>query len=349
MPHHARQINGQGQLLSRSRYSEGVTRKASPAAAVRRQADRFRALRNEPAARRELALQVIATEANPELLLSALNALGEDVRHQDHDPLRDLYAWLEQDYRRRDPGGILRVEVLRLLWHLRSRDDLELALAASTRVEVSLNGRGETLRAAGLALLGVLDPDAAAHRAAAMLAAVDAHPMNAEPALTAARLLGSLGQTVALVAHVLRPPRAEPAEVTAECLRGLTGQPIRHVQPVLDFYAGAEDDAVLLGLADLVVSLEAGDAVNAAVRGMLANAATPEAYEFLVAAIVASRRMDLIDVLIETLPREVLLPRLQVARRALELAPGTTEVHQAIEALDVRLGLNRLSPDRARE
>lgn len=311
--------------------------------------DRFRALRNDPDAARALAREILAQEGNAELLLAALNALGEDLRFEDHDTLRDLYAWLEQDYRRRDPGAIVRVEVLRLLWHLCSRDDLDLAEAASARVEVSLNGRGETLRAAGLALLGVLDPDAAAHRAAAMLAAVDADPMSAEPALTAARLLGSLGQTVALVAHVLRPPRAEPAEVTAECLRGLAGQPIRHIQPVLDAYAGAEDDVVLLGLADLVVSLEAGEAVHAAVRGMLAGAATPEAYEFLVTAIVASRRVDLVAVLIETLSREVLLPRLQAARRALELAPRTTGVLDAIEALDVRLGVSRLSPDRARE
>lgn len=326
----------------------GVTRKASPAAGLRRQVDRFRALRNDPAASGELAREVLATEGNIELLLTALNALGDRVRFEDHDVLRDLYAWLEQDHRRRDPGGLARVEVLRALWHLRARDDIELADAASTRLELSLNGRGENIRAAGLALLGVLDPDAAAHRAAAILASLDAHPMNAEPALTAARLLGSLGQTVALVVHVLRPPRAEPAEVTAECLRGLAGQPIRYIQPVLDFYAVAEDDVVLLGLADLVVSLEAGEVVNAAIRGMLASGATPEAYEFLVTAIVASRRVDLIAVLIETLPREVLLPRLQVARRALELAPRTTGVDEAIEALDVRLGASPGSPDRAR-
>lgn len=326
-----------------------MTRKPSPSAALRRQLDRFRALRGDPAASRALAREILAAEANAELLLAALNALAGEVRFEDHDLLRDLYAWLEQDFRRRDPGGTIRVEVLRLLWRLRSREDLDLAEAASSRVEVTLNGRGEMLRAAGLALLGVLDPDAAAYRAAAILAAVDAHPMNAEPALTAARLLGSLGHTVALTAHVLRPPRAEPAEVTAECLRGLAGQPVRHIRPVLDLYASAEDDVILLGLADLVVSLEAGEAVDATVRRMLAGAATPEGYEFLVTAIVASRRADLVAVLLDSLPREVLEPRLRSARGALELAPPAPEVLAAIRALDVRLGATRGSPDRARE
>jgi hypothetical protein len=326
-----------------------VNRRASSSAVLRRHVDRFRALCGDPAASQALAREILAAEANAELLLAALNALAGDVRFEDHDLLRNLYAWLEHDFRRRDPGGTIRVEVLRLLWHLRSREDLDLAEAASSRVEVTVNGRGEMLRAAGLALMGVLDPDAAAYRAAAILAAVDAHPMNAEPALTAARLLGALGQTVALTAHVLRPPRSEPAEVTAECLRGLAGQPVRHILPVLELYAGAEDDVILLGLADLVVSLEAGETVDATVRRMLAGTATPEGYEFLVTAIVASRRADLIAVLLGTLPGEVLEPRLRAARRALGLAPAAPEVLAAIGALDVRLGVTRGSPDRARE
>jgi hypothetical protein len=317
---------------------------------VRRKLDRFRALRGDPAARRELARAILADEATAELLIAALQALGEEVRIEDHRLLHDLHAWLEEDFRRRDPGGMVRIEVLRVLWHLRMRDDLELARSAAERVERSLNGNGEVIRAAGLALLGVLDPEAAAFRAAAMLARVDAHPMNAEPALTAARLLGSLGHSVALATHVLRPPRSEPPEVTAECIRGLAGLPVSHIQPVLDAFADSSDEVVLLGLGDLVVSLEPGDAVTAAVRGMLLGAGSPEVYGFLVTAIVASRRDDLIAVLIETLPHEMLQARLQLAHDALQLAPQTEGVREAVAALAGRLGsIAHLSPDRARE
>lgn len=327
-----------------------VKRRSAPSTEVRRKLDRFRALRNDPIAARDFAREILAEEANAELLVAALQALGEGARLDDHGLLHGLYAWLEEDFRRRDPGGLVRLEVLRVLWHLRARDDLEFAEAASTRVERSLNGNGEVIRAAGLALLGVLDPEAAAFRAAAMLARVDAHPMNAEPALTAARLLGSLGHSVALATHVLRPPRSEPPEVTAECIRGLAGLPVRHIQPVLDAFASSDDEVVLLGLGDLVVSLEPGEAVSAAVRGMLAGAGTPEVYGFLVTAIVASRRDDLVAVLLETLPDEMRQARLGLARDALELAPQTDAVREAVLSLDGRLGVTAdQNPDRARE
>jgi hypothetical protein len=325
-----------------------VKRRSAPSAEVRRKLDRFRALRNDPVAARDFAREILAEEANAELLVAALQALGEGARLDDHGLLRALYLWLEEDFRRRDPGGLVRVEVLRILWHLRARDDLEFAEAASTRVERSLNGNGEVIRAAGLALLGVLDPEAAAFRAAATLARVDAHPMNAEPALTAARLLGSLGHSVALATHVLRPPRSEPPEVTAECLRGLAGLPVRHIQPVLDAFASSDNEVLLLGLGDLVVSLEPGEAVAAAVRGMLTGAGAAEVYGFLVAAIVASRRDDLLAVLLETLPREMLQARLQLAHEALQLAPQTDEVRAVLTALAARLGPTASqSPDRA--
>ncbi len=327
-----------------------VKRRSAPSAEVRRKLDRFRALRNDPLAAHEFAREILAEEANAELLVAALKALGEGARLDDHGLLRGLYAWLEEDFRRRDPGGLVRVEVLRALWHLRARDDLEFAEAASTRAERSLNGNGEAIRAAGLALLGVLDPEAAAFRAAAMLARADAHPMNAEPGLTAARLLGSLGHSVALATHVLRPPRAEPPEVTAECIRGLAGLPVRHIQPVLDAFASSTGEVVLLGLGDLVVSLEPGEAVTTAVRGMLTGADTPEVYGFLVTAIVASRRDDLLVVLLETLPGEMLQARLQLARDALQLAPQTGAVLAALATLDGRLGTTAFrSPDRALE
>lgn len=327
-----------------------MKRGVSTSAEVRRKLDRFRALRNDPAARRELAREILDQEANAELLMAALQALGDQVRVEDHGVLCGLYSWLEEDFRRRDPGGMVRVEVLRVLWHLRLRDDLELAEAASTRVERSLNGNGEVIRAAGLALLGVLDPEVAAFRAAAMLARVDAHPMNAEPALTAARLLGSLGHSVALATHVLRPPRSEPSEVTAECIRGLSGLPVRHIQPVLDAFASSTDEVVLLGLGDLVVSLEPGEAVSAVVREMLTGADTPEVYGFLVTAIVASRRDDLLAELLGTLPGEVRQARLQLAHEALQLAPPTDEVQAALASLAGRLGpMASRSPDRARE
>ncbi len=119
---------------------------------------------------------------------------------------------------------------------------------------------------------------------------------------------------------------------------------------MLDAFASSDDEVVLLGLGDLVVSLEPGEAVSAAVRGMLTGAGTPEVYGFLVTAIVASRRDDLVAVLLETLPDEMRQARLGLARDALELAPQTDAVREAVLSLDGRLGVTAdQNPDRVRE
>ncbi|MCL4240477.1 MAG: hypothetical protein KJ048_03915, partial [Dehalococcoidia bacterium] len=109
-------------------------------------------------------------------------------------------------------------------------------------------------------------------------------------------------------------------------------------------------EVVLLGLGDLVVSLEPGEAVSAVVREMLTGADTPEVYGFLVTATVASRRDDLLAELLGTLPGEVRQARLQLAHEALQLAPPTDEVQAALASLAGRLGpMASRSPDRARE
>jgi len=326
-----------------------MARRFSTTAEVRRRMDRLHALRNDPPAVRDLAREILPGEANPDLILLALQALSDGASFSDREVLRDLYAWLEQDFSRRDTTGTLRVEVLRVLWHLRSREDLDIAEAAARRREPSMTESDRVIRAAGLALLGVLDPEAAAYRAATILALGDAAQMSGEPALTAARLLGLLGHSVALTAHLLNSPPGEPPEVTAECLRGLSGLPLPWVQPVLDLYVESSNSIVLLGLADLVVSLEPGKAINSAVRGMLANAPTPEVYGFLATAVVASRRSDLLAAMLESLPAEMLHARLRLAQEALQFAPQTPDVSTAMAALKSRLAASPQSPDRARE
>jgi len=314
-----------------------MARRFSTTAEVRRSMDRLHALRNDPPAVRDLAREILPGEANPDLLLLALQSLGDGASFSDREVLRELYSWLEQDFSRRDTTGTVRVEVLRVLWHLRSREDLDIAEAAARRSEPSMSESDRVIRAAGLALLGVLDPEAAAHRAATILALCDSAQMSGEPALTAARLLGSLGHTVALTAHLLNSPPGEPPEVTAECLRGLSGLPLPWIQPVLDLYVESPSSILLLGLADLIVSLEPGQAVDSTVRGMLANAPTPEVYGFLTTAIVASRRSDLLATLLRSLPTEMLHARLRLAHEALQFAPLTPGVSTAIAALQSRL------------
>ena len=324
-----------------------MKRVASSSSEVRRKTDRFRALRNDPSGTREFALGIIETEGNPELLAAALRALGDNVRPEDGVALRDLYHHFAEAGRKRDAGGQIRSAVLAALWHLHDRDDLPLALEASRHIEPSLNGDGEMIRAAGLALLGVLDPEIAAYRAIAMLGLNDASPMSGEPALTAARLLANLRQHEALAMYVLghapaadvfeslRSRRAPLPDVTAEALRGLSDVPAARLQPILGRFATAEDEVILLGLCDLLVSLDP-DPIALDLTEELLRTASEDLYAVLVTSIVASRRPELIALLLASLPREVRRPRLVLALEALHHAPQTPEVAAAMANLRER-------------
>lgn len=313
-----------------------MARKASTGSEARRRADRLRALRASPEQLREHVLAVLADEANPDILTAALGALGANVRPADGPLLRDTYGYFDEQGPRRDPGGGVRVEILRVLWHLRSRDDLDLALKAARTRERTLNGNGEMVRAAGLALLGALDPDAGAFEAALMLGTDEASPMNGEPLLTAVRLLANLGETRLLLFFVGAFWRAHP-EVRAEAIRSLAPVPISYLAPLLPKLMETDDDVVLLGVGDLVTELPSSPETSEAVRSLLRSRIGPEVYAFLTSAIVASRRQDLIGALLETLPAEMLQARLRAAVEALQLAPRTKEVEAALRQLAARL------------
>lgn len=318
-------------------------RRASSPADARRKVDRLRALRGDPQRLREFAGEILADEASPELVKLALLSLGENVRPADGPLIRDVYAYFDANGPKRDPTGPVRVEALRALWHLRSRDDLELARQASRRVEPGMNSNGEVIRAAGLALLGVLDPDAAAYAASWVLASRDAAEFSGEPALTAVRLLANLGELRLLLAFAVDPGAGMNGEVRAEAIRSLGPVPMEYLGPLFESLAVDEDEAVAVGLADLVIQLEPTGEVLKLVRTLLHDAPQPELYEFLVTSLVASRKNEFVAVLLETLPTEMSQKRLRAARDALALALPTPEVRAAITSLEERLA-RRSSP-----
>ncbi|MEO6398325.1 MAG: hypothetical protein ABIP13_07635, partial [Tepidiformaceae bacterium] len=231
-----------------------MKRVVSSSSEVRRKLDRIRALRGDGARLREFALEILPREGNPELLAAALRALSPAVRAEDHPTLIELYEHLESDAKRRDVGGTVRVEVLNALWHLRNKNDAELAQRAATTRELSLNGDGAMIRAAGLALLGVLDPSAANMVAAQMLGTGDADKFAAQPALTAASLLAAHGEFVALALYAQASVHTGPPEVVAECLRALSGVPASQLSHLLATVAISTDEVLLLGLCDFIVT-----------------------------------------------------------------------------------------------
>ncbi len=320
-----------------------MKRAVSTGTDARRRVDRLRAVRGDAELLREHVLGILTDEGSPDILRLALEALGEHARLADRPVLRGVYEYFDAEGPKRDPGGAVRVEVLKVLWHLRSQQDLALASHAARTVEPGLNSNAEMVRAAGLALLGAIDPETASLAAAQVLGSRDANPFSGEPSITAIRLLASLNERPAILLYALNPP-ATPGELKAEALRSLAGVPIRYIADLIAESAESEDEAVLVGLADLLAQLPPGPEVSNASEKLLRNAPQPEVYEFLVSSIVASRRADLLAVLLETLPREMSQKRLRAALSALQLAPKTPEVEAALVELAARLA--RQAPPR---
>lgn len=319
-----------------------MKRTVSTGTDARRRVDRLRALRGSPAALREHVLSILADEGSPDILRLALESLGELVQMSDRPELLSVFSYFSENGPKRDPVGTVRVEVLKALWHLRSRDDRELAAAAVRTFEPGFNSNGELIRAAGLAVMGAIDPETAALMAAQILGSGDANQFNGEPSLTAVRLLASLEERSALLLFALGPP-SQP-ELAAEALRSLAGIPMEFLAGLIQSASKSEDETILVGLADLIVQLPPAPETLAAARGLLRDAPLPELYEFFVSSVVASRRQDLLALVLEALPSEMSAKRLQGARNALELAPRSPELEQAITDLDARL--RKLEPPR---
>ena len=319
-------------------YSRAVKRAVAPSAEVRRRLDRIRALRGDEVRLRELALEILPNEGNPELLAAALRALTAGVRSEDHGVLIGLYEHLDGDGKRRDVGGAVRVEVLNVLWRLRNADDRDLAFHAATTREVSLMGNGAMIRAAGLALLGVLDPPAATMIAAEMLGSGDADRMTAQPALTAANLLAAEGEFAALALYAHAFMRSGPAEVVAECLRALVAVPASQLATLLKDFVESGDEVRLLGLCDFIVGHPPDPMTAGLALKVFGLREQDEIYAYLATATVASRREDLLAAFLTSLKTETDRPRLKIASQALELAAPSAAVSEARSALAKTLG-----------
>ena len=317
-----------------------MKRKTSTGTEARRRVDRLRALRGDPPALREHVLGILADEGSPDLLKLALEALGDQVRAEDGPLLRELYE--DFDSARRDPGGTVRVEVLKALWHLKDRNDIPLALRARNTSERTLQANGEMIRAAGLALLGALDPEQGAVEAVLVLGRDERDPLRSsseftgEPALTAVRLLANLDETNALLLYALQG-QAPTTDVLGEAIRGLVPLGPRVVEPLLEQLASSEDDGLLMAAFDVLVALPPGQGAERIAAKLLVSPTRGEVYAFLASAIVASRRTDLLDILLASLPNEMSQKRLRAAHEALELAPPSAEVAAALDELSKRL------------
>jgi hypothetical protein len=257
---------------------------------------RLRALADRPAERFALALQIVEKERNAEVVITALKVLQDAEDERARPALLARYEAVDRDGARRDPGGAVRVAVLRALQMVAWPDDAALFARAASTYEFRFGEVAGDLRAAGLLALSGVDTHLAGFHAVRLLHDAHTSPMSGEPAVTAARVLAGIGQPLPLYACVVReiarPPEREPdvpGEVLGECLRGLTSMPATLVPALVTRFRESRDEVILLGLFDLLLEHPARAEFAPTVREFLRTTALLDLYRSLVATLIAGR------------------------------------------------------------
>ena len=287
--------------------------------ATERQARRLHALRADPAAQLALAVELIGSSRDLEVVRPALGI----VEAQSDPALRPLlhrkYRWCAEQPSRRDSSGFIRASVVRALRPIGHPDDVPILDAAL--VTYQMQGLYELcaeLRAAALLNLNELTPELAAFHAARLLA----DPLtgfSGEPALSAAKLLGAQQDLPPLFAVAVWQ-QGRP-EVVAECLRQLTTMPASLLPLLVERYREVEDEQLLLGFYDLLLAHPARADWAAEIERFLRTTPLLDLYGLIVTQVVAARDEPLIA-RIRTLAAEERHPeKRELLRHALDLLP----------------------------
>lgn len=294
----------------------------------KRAVDTVAHLRNLPAGSPEYiecALRLVETATQPEALQEALDALAESDDPRLRPALLARYTSLAANGLRRDPGCFQRAALLRALRPLARKDDAALLEEAVRTTEFmppfAPPNRGDVaagLRSVALVALNEVDETLAGYHAVRLLVDQYTSPMSGEPAVTAARVLAAQGHVLPLYAYLLAPLPGG-AEVVAECLRGLGEMPASLLRPLLDRFAGSDDEIVLLGLFDLLLARDDSAAFADVVLDFVRTTRQYNVYRYVVSVIVARRRKDLIAELAALAGDESDRVKAEILREALAL------------------------------
>jgi hypothetical protein len=297
----------------------------APGTSSRRNVDRLRALARDPAAQSAFALEIIRTERQPWVLEAALDAIAAFPVAGAKEAVLDLYEWHRQDPKKRDPGGMVRAAALRALKPTFTTSDIPFLEEAILTVEPKLSLQDPLgpsgVQGAALIGLAMVDDRLATFHAVAALARYQAEAASAELGATAVRTLAALEQQALLYYLVADPVSEWHPSFLSEALKGLAGAPEPFVLEAVRMARASESDDVHLGLADLFVAHPGGGLVSP-LAAYLASGIAPEILRYLAASIVASRRPELLDLLVKSAADEVKEGRRGILRDALAYAPA---------------------------
>lgn len=273
----------------------------------------------------DCALRLVEVATHPEALQEALDALAESDDPRLRPALLARYTSLAANGPRRDPGCFQRAALLRALRPLARKDDAALLEEAVRTIECmppfAPPNRGDVaagLRSVALVALNEVDETLAGYHAVRLLMDQYTSPMSGEPAATAARVLAAQGHVLPLYEYLLAPLPGS-AEVVAECLRGLDEMPMSLLRPLIERFAASDDEIVLLGLFDLLLTRDDSAAFTDVVLDFVRTTRQYNVYRYVVSVIVARRRKDLIAELAALVGDEPDRVKAEILREALAL------------------------------
>jgi hypothetical protein len=150
--------------------------------------------RSDPDRAHAFALDLIARERAHRALEPALALVAEAARPESRPALRARYFDLAEHGDRYDQDCALRVLLVRALASIESRDDRDVCENAIATVQIRMGvDVAQNLRAEGLLLLALIEPELADFRAVELLADPHTSTFSGEPAVTAVRVLAKRG------------------------------------------------------------------------------------------------------------------------------------------------------------
>jgi hypothetical protein len=113
--------------------------------------------------------------------------------------------------------------------------------------------------------------------------------------------------------------------------------PASMLEPIAERWRESEHDVVRLGLFELLLGHACWMDYRAEIASAIHRADSPDLYHFLVTAVVASRRPELLADLLEIARHERSRPRLESLIQALELAEAHSDARDMASRLRDRL------------
>ena len=236
---------------------------------------------------------------------AALEALAERPLSGMRDQLRALYQEVGGG-EKHDPGGRIRGGVIHLLIEHADIRDTDIGVRAADTREQSMGVDGTAnLRALGLRLIAVTDPDLFPFVAAEHVN--DASTFSPEPANTALQLLANTGHQLSVYQWLVGRDDHEPAlvEAAVELLTDAPDTLMARCMSELTLKALAKpDEPLLTKLAEVIVARELDDSY-VALASILGAAISKELHAYLALLFAATNRPLLLAILEQRLQDDI--------------------------------------------